>query len=488
MKRLIKNAPLYLVFLSIFFVFHGYTENYNYIPAPDAAMLLAVYLGASLLLAGLFWLFYKNTSKAALPAFVCMFFFFFFGSIYDSVNSWRPNSFLGKYTVLLGSFLIVLMAAIIFLTRWKKSLQKFNYVLNVFFVFLLLAEVMTLLFKVATFEPAYNSSQTRKIITCDTCSKPDVYLIVTDAYAGDQQLRETMNYNNADFYSALNARGFHTPASNSNYNYTPFSCASMLQMEYLQGLEKSNTSHRDLLKCNEILNQNEVTGILQQHGYEFFNYSIFDMWGRPSIVKETVLPSKTKFITAQTLFSRLYTNAIFNMANRFAFLRDTRLYYTLKSNERALDSTRTVVSRKTGKPKFIYSHLLMPHYPYYFDEQGNQRKAEEIYDGKELDIEKYLSYMKYTNKVLLALVDDILKKSSQPPIIIMIADHGFREYPFHVEEKYQFNNFFAIHLPSKNYSGFYDGISNVNVFRTLFNQQFNQQFPQLKDSTIWINP
>lgn len=488
MKRYLKQWPVYLLLLSLFFVLHGFTENYNYIPAADAALLFLAYVAASIVLASIFWLVYRNISRASLLAFLCMFFFFFFGYIYDSINDLAPRSFFGKYSVLIGGFLLLLLTAAVVLLRWRKSMQRLNHVLNVFFLLLLLVEVAGLVYKMAYYRPAAAVHLNQGLTVCNNCDKPDIYLILTDAYAGEAQLKETMNFDNSRFLDSLRARGFHIPHSNSNYNYTPFSCASMLEMDYLPGLEKSNTSHRDLAKCYQYLDRNAVTGFLKMHGYTLHNFSIFDMWGQPSIVKETILPARTKFITAQTLFSRLYTNAIFNMAGNFSFLRDERLYYSLKSNNRALDSIKRVSSHNTGNPRFVYAHLIMPHYPYYFDKEGRQRVAEEIYDGKELDIEKYLEYLQYTNRVLLSLVDEIRAGSSKPPVIILVADHGFREYPEPVDPKYQFNNLLAVHLPNKKYSAFYDSISNVNVFRMLLNSQFNQRLSPLKDSSIFIEP
>src|SRR4030095_8655191 len=70
---------------------------------------------------------------------------------------------------------------------------------------------------------------------CDTCTKPDIFFIVPDEYVGDQVLRDIFSFNNSAFQQELDKRGFHTIAgSKSNYNYTPFSLASLLNMEYLE--------------------------------------------------------------------------------------------------------------------------------------------------------------------------------------------------------------------------------------------------------------
>jgi phosphoglycerol transferase MdoB-like AlkP superfamily enzyme len=128
----------------------------------------------------------------------------------------------------------------------------------------------------------------------------------------------------------------------------------------------------------------------------------------------------------------------------------------------------------------------MPHNPYYYDKDGKELKYEllrKIYDSTET---RYISYLQYCNKVFLQLIDDIKSNSPEPPIIILMSDHGFKGYNNYEHVQTYFSNFNSIYLPDSNYQTFYKGISNVNQFRVLLNSQFNQQLPLLKDSTIII--
>jgi hypothetical protein len=298
-----------------------------------------------------------------------------------------------------------------------------------------------------------------------------------------------MQFSNHSFLEQLREWGFFTPSSLSNYNYTHFSMASMFQMEYLKGLEGSNTSHKDLTACYNIIRENRVNQILAKHGYEFHNYSVFDILDQPSIIKESALPERTRFITAQTLFNRLYTNLMFNMFDKLSpAQKKKRLYLAFNSNKRAIDSTRSIINTRRERPKFVYTHLIMPHFPYYFDSTGKERKLEELGLGMELNIKKYIEYVHYTNRLLLDLTEKIRAHSSKPPVIILVSDHGFREYPDPVDPKYHFINQMSVHLPGGDSASFYNGISNVNLFRMIFNKVLNQKFPLLKDSTSEIRP
>jgi len=115
-----------------------------------------------------------------------------------------------------------------------------------------------------------------------------------------------------------------------------------------------------------------------------------------------------------------------------------------------------------------------------------QRPAQLLEDREKLDKNAYLSYLVYSNKMLLALVDHILRVSHKPPVIILMGDHGFRQFSSETDHRYYFMNLNAIHLPGKQYEGFYRGMSNVNELRILMNTLFGQHLPMKKDSTIFL--
>jgi hypothetical protein len=158
----------------------------------------------------------------------------------------------------------------------------------------------------------------------------------------------------------------------------------------------------------------------------------------------------------------------------------------LKNNVNIYSLTWKLAEQKTASPKFVYSHLMMPHYPYYFDKNGMEKPFETLVEGNQQNKEAYIGYLQYANNKFLALVEHILKSSKTPPIIILMGDHGFRHFTNPVEAKYHFLNLASVYLPSKDYTGFKDSLSGVNLFRTILNTSFNQRLPLLKDSTSYL--
>jgi len=325
-------------------------------------------------------------------------------------------------------------------------------------------------------------------LICDSCRKPDIYFILADEYAGNTELKDLFHFDDTAFLHELSSRSFHTiPHSYSNYNYTPFSVASILNMDYLDMKDKER-SKPDLTYCYETIRDNRLLQFLRFNGYQFHNYSVFDFEGQPARTRETFLPAKTRLITSQTFLSRLDRDIRFNMVSRWKSKSNLKIltYANLNNNENIYNLTWKVAEQKITSPKFIYTHLMMPHYPYYFDRNGKEQPFEKLLEGYQSNKDAYIEYLLYSNKKLLALVDHILKSSATPPVIVLMGDHGFRHFVEPVESKYYFLNLVSVHLPSRNYASLSDSLTCVNLFRTLLNTEFAQHLPLLKDSTSYL--
>jgi hypothetical protein len=258
-------------------------------------------------------------------------------------------------------------------------------------------------------------------------------------------------------------------------------------MNYLQ-LQNKERGQTDLFYCNKIIRENVLLQFLQKHGYEFYNYSVFDFKGQPRRILEGFLPVKTKYITSQTLFGRINRDIRFNLITRFRSSAEIKrlTYGTLYGNEKIYDLTWKIAEERLNAPKFVYTHLMMPHYPYYYDKNGNEQPFEKLTEGNQSNQEAYIEYLQYCNTKFLSLLDHILRSSQQPPIILFMGDHGFRHFNQPVEEEFYFLNHVSVRLPAQNYSAFPDSMTSVNLFRVILNTEFQQSLRLLKDSTIYL--
>ncbi|MEJ7911823.1 MAG: sulfatase-like hydrolase/transferase [Chitinophagaceae bacterium] len=471
----------FVLLLPLFFVWHGFVEHYSLVPLPDMLFLLFYYLLLCCLLSVVCYLIIRSWRKAALFTFLLLSLHFFFGAFHDTVKSFSADGFLAKYSVLLTLLLGTAVTGFVYLKRSKRPFMRLCRYLTLLLLLLILVDTFQFISKLAGWNRKSLESTSFSHTKCLSCKKPDVYWIVADEYAGSTALREVFNWNNSSFEKSLEALGFKVVANTlSNYNFTPFSIASTLNLSYLN-LQNTNHVSGDVSQVMSQIGNNELTRFFAAQGYSIFNNSIFDLPGEPKKVISTFLPDKTTYITAQTLYSRLERDLYYHLIITFklsAFIEKS-LYNNLRSNELLYRHT-IETSRLTAGPKFSYTHLSMPHPPYYFNEHGQPNPPQLI--SAEHDKQVYVDYLRYSNGKLLSLVQQILQNSRRPPVIFLTSDHGFRLG----NEKYDFMNLCAVYAPSASKPKYYDGMSAVNIFRTFINDEFKQQLPLLPDSTIYL--
>ena len=482
-----RKYPLFLFLLPLFFVFHGFVEHYPSVPLKNAFFLVLVYLAAGTLIMGIIFWFFKDFQKAAMVAFVFLAFNFFFGNIQDLLEKHFEGTFFVRYLFILPLCFILIFLMIVWVKNKKAPFHKSIVYLNVLFLLLLVMDVVRLSW-ILTEPVPLKSNALLTGSACDTCSRPDIYLIILDGYSGNTALRKKFGFDNSSFENELRRKGFYVAANSfSNYNYTPFSLASMLNMTYLD-LNMKTKGPGNLNYAYSMIRENSVIGFLDQNNYEIHNYSIFDLKDRQAIHSDDFISTGTKLITSQTFLSRVWKDILFNINTGIwhsRFLQKRITYSHLHNNNEFISLTLNAAKTKE-RSKFVYTHLMMPHYPYYFNSKGSPLPLDSLVEGKQYSKRNYVEYLQYCNSRIIEMCDSIFKLSAAPPVIILAGDHGFRYFQEPDARQYYFNNLCAVHLPSGNYSGFYDSISLVNLFPVILNTQFQQRFPVKKDSTIFL--
>lgn len=489
----LKTKPLYLLLLPVFFVLHGFLENFGFVGTKDATVLCLSYIFLTVNIVFFSWLIFRNWTKASLMTTLWMSFFFFFGALHEFLRERSPVQFISQYRFLLPMIFVALIVTFVYLKKTKKPFYRTTYFLNSLFIIYIIIDGVGVVVK--ALGPGdrglsvYSFAGENKYNVCDTCKKPDIYFLLMDEYTSTRGLKERFDFDN-DIDTFLTAKGFSVQEdSRSNYNFTPFSMSATLNMSFLEGIENVKAiSAEDYARCNKLVRDNEVIKFLDAHGYEIVNYSVFDLAGHPATVDQSFLPLKTKLITDRTLFSRMNEDIGWLMMTYYPF-KWFKKHYTLRhrdNNEDFIKLVKEAPKKKTTTPRFIYAHFYMPHSPYYYDRNGNLKDNETIYrESIYKPSEGYLDYLVYTNTRIREMINS-LQQDDPNAMIILLSDHGNRTrakgpYPLHI-----FRNLNAVYFPDKDYSKLYDSITNINMFRVIFNKQFNQHFELMKDTSIML--
>jgi hypothetical protein len=147
-------------------------------------------------------------------------------------------------------------------------------------------------------------------------------------------------------------------------------------------------------------------------------------------------------------------------------------YFHRQSILAVFDELPTIVPMEG--PKFIWVHLLCPHDPLVFGQQGEKISFKDSMFSRNKSL--YMGQFIFITKKIDKLVDDILTRSKEPPIIVIQSDHGIRRASGSPNQIFN-----AYYLPNQKANFLYENISPVNSFRFIFNHYFDAKLALLPD-------
>ena len=156
-------------------------------------------------------------------------------------------------------------------------------------------------------------------------------------------------------------------------------------------------------------------------------------------------------------------------------------------------SELSMIQHKSNTPFFVFAHILLPHTPYVFGPNGESITPETLaLNPNWKDSDAYLNQVKFANKKIIELVDELLSQSDSPPVIIIQGDHGIGfeldwENPTDEKIKNRLTIFNAYFFPQNDEIIVYNTITPVNTFRLIFNSYFDSNFEILEDRMYFTN-
>lgn len=416
--------------------------------------------------------------------------FFSYGHVYQLIEQATIGGVvIGQHRVLASFWVLLLCAGSWFILKHTGDLATVNRLLNLVSVVLFVVP----LFQIAKFEvDRLNAQNSRKVEAAYHSETdwldgkphredlPDVYYIILDAYMRDDMLRKFYSLDISPFIERLSEMGFYVArCSQSNYAHTSLSIPSALNMNYLQEvapeLMRNNMSWAHM---GDYAKRSLVSQLFKQMGYRIVVFDTGNDLDRMENADIVVSRATSPWVLLLD----------FRQVSEFEilFLRTTALRLVVELQPYVLpnwDVVRTPEQNhyqtvlygldelakvpEWGGPKFVYWHLIAPHPPFVFAEDGSYLLTGEADPG-------YTNEIKYLNVRILELMQTILRESKTPPVIILQADHG-------LDTENRMAIFSAYHLPENGNKGLYPEISPVNTFRLVFNELFDAGYPLLED-------
>ncbi|WEX08831.1 sulfatase-like hydrolase/transferase [Chelativorans sp. AA-79] len=322
---------------------------------------------------------------------------------------------------------------------------------------------------------------------------PDIYHFIFDRYASEGVLRDHFDVDNGSIGSFLEERGFYIARdSNSNYQKTGPSLASTFYMDYLDLLaDDPRVQGSNWHPIYAMLDDHRVARFLKSRGYDFIQ---FGSWWVGTYDNPTADENRPHGFSE---FEMLYLRRT-ALRPLFHVLPDRPLTMRLDWDNAQCQRIAPQVEEikalgQRDKPVYVFAHILVPHGPFNFTNDGRCLTIEE--SRKRGEDQGYLEQIAYANRIIEEVVIALQSPDREPPIILIQADEGpFPERDGRVpwqdappnELRVKSGILNAYYFPNGDYSALRPDITPVNSYRVLFNTYFGTDFPILPDRIFFF--
>ena len=458
-------------------------RNHNIVYV-DLASIVRTLLAAILLTAVIWLLFsavFRDWAKAGIATSLAMIIIFSYGHLHIQSAQVFGNPIRHSYLVVI---LTILFLGLIWLaTRNSSALEIFRNFLAYTAVALVLMSIgQSLYYDYGTYQAkkVILSQEERPQQSSASGGLPDIYLIVLDAHGRQDVLKNKFGYDNSPFIRGLEDLGFYVAScSQSNYASTNLSLSAVFSMDYIP---VNASSAAKLPPFKETALRKTLVSL---------GYTIITFENRASghfDLQEDIRLSQNQLLLGQLNLTG-GINEFEEMILRTSIINlfwDTRLIPGFNEdsliqleNYEHYQQTRFILSRladvpKMKSPKFVLVHILVPHSPFVFAPDGKFKRIEDHSRNG------YRDNAEFIDQNILSSIRSVIVESEQPPIIVLMGDHGPPPSKYATREN-RMEILNAYYVNQETASDLYDSITPVNSFRVILDHYLGKSYPVLED-------
>jgi hypothetical protein len=496
-----RRVPIHPFLLAVYPVVFLYGENLGEASPGDAVPPL---LGV-LLLAGLLYLVarlvFRSATRAALAASLVVVVALEYGRVLGVVQGTPIAG--GRLLVVAG---VGTLIGLVLIARSRQEWLGLNRALDILSVIL----VAVALSGVLAYEvpramtaagPTAGASADPSVGSGTAATTRDIFYIVVEDLGAPKTLVDHYGLSDTHAFDWLAQLGFQVPdESATNYGKTIHMLASTFNMSYLDDVAASaGTQSGDYHPLYRMVDDNTAARFLKAHGYRYVHIG---SWWDPT--EESSIADVNYGISAPSDFAAAFLNT--TLAPE-VIKRLPRLGIRLPASfdpsgvEAQRDGAvfgfqKLLDLAATPGPKFVFAHVLIPHDPYVFREDGTSVAAAE--GGSEADVRAaFLAQALYTNRRLEEVARALLAgPEATRPIVVIQTDEGpnppryekdpdrfdwTRATDEELQIKYPVLN--AMYLPGLTGEDAVvaPSITTVNTFRLIFDRYFGAGLGLLPD-------
>ncbi len=320
----------------------------------------------------------------------------------------------------------VVISTILFLKHHNiKELKNINKIIAFTFIVLIGVDVALAIPKYIELFKSLSFQQSEEVANTNTntqikelSEKPNFYYLIFDEYGGYENLKDSFNYDNSNFYDELKKYGFNVSYTSRNKSY-----ATRREIPDLFNLK--HVTHEKIKQAEylELVKQPYMLQLFKQYGYKINLVTAKRSIGSKMEVEYKNTGEQKPFESCMDMI--LQATIIYPFITNTTSVNQKQLLLDLQY----LDDT--VAISKNGV--LTVAHFGLPHFPFLFDKDGKPNPVYKYQDF--LHDEVYLNYLQWTNSRIIQFIQKIVEKDVNSVVLIQ-SDHGARGLLY----KHQFFN------------------------------------------------
>ena len=262
---------------------------------------------------------------------------------------------------------------------------------------------------------------------------PDIYVVLLDAYPGDDAAALDPTFDPDAFPAALASRGFDVERhARANYLTTRLTVATMLANQHVEAAPELDpplgNQAADARRLREFGDDGMVLQALRDAGYETITVASPAAHLGLRRVDRVVDPPGASEFELVLLRATWLGGALDRFApDLFAAGARAQVLATYTSTE-------AIAAEAHSRPRFVWVHVLAPHEPLVFRADGSPVPGAEVFNTAFRDpvgtpstaerIDLTFRYTEFVANRTLQLVDRMVATSAREAVVVIFSDHG----------------------------------------------------------------
>ncbi len=451
-----------------------YFPNMDDIPLVNMLPYFGIMLGIGILAWAGMYLITRRKGLAAVAAALWLLVLLNVGRIVPALQDVVP--WLG-FKIIVPVVLVVLAAVTFGLSRLKEEFlnDAVKVLCLALAAFILTSAVPRFFRSEKPAEEAETTALKYDLAPAEGTDRPNIYWIISDEYAGLDQLRKYYNYDNSEFYDSLRALGF--TVSDDSYNWYPDTYTvlrDIMSLRYTAG-PRTMSGKKEILSETNLPMWNLMRGL----GYELYEAESTNKFHLSNRLKKEIGDD-----TPQTADGSTVANLLLQYSILYRYEEQILQFVAPSLADTAtrgavldvLEWAENPENMKDPGPNFTVIYLKSPHGPFVFDRNGDKVPYDKQAEVKEKKY--YLDQLVYISGRLLKVCENITQ-TDPDAIVVLQSDHGHRNVD-NVTWLDMTNVLNAVYFRGEPLDGV-EGRNALNTWIAVLRKQFNLDLPEVEE-------